>query len=104
MVFGTDASIAKYGWHVYGDDKSFFPPYDLTPYVCKDALDKYPEITGIINTLVATFPGGGKPATPTIVAECRGIWRQLNATVDIERMEPSEVAEKYLFEHGLLKR
>ena len=23
MVFGTDASIAKYKWHVYADDKSF---------------------------------------------------------------------------------
>jgi len=104
MVFGTDASIAKHGWHVYADDKSFFPPYDLTPYVRKDVLNKYPEIANIINGLIATFPGGGKPATPVIVAECQGIWRQLNATVDIERMEPKEVAEKYLIEHGLIKR
>jgi glycine betaine/choline ABC-type transport system substrate-binding protein len=76
----------------------------LTPYVRKDALDRHPEIADIINALVATFPGGGKPATPAIVAECRGIWRRLNATVDIERMEPREVAEKYLIEHGLIKR
>ena len=104
MVFGTDASIAKYGWHAYRDDKSFFPPYDLTPYVRKDALDKYPEIADIINALVATFPGGGKPATPAVVAECQGIWRKLNATVDIERMEPTQVAEQYLREQGLIKR
>ncbi|NVM57457.1 MAG: glycine/betaine ABC transporter substrate-binding protein [Desulfobacterales bacterium] len=38
MVFGTDASIAKYGWYVYSDDKSFFPPYDLSPYVVRRSL------------------------------------------------------------------
>ena len=102
MVFGTDASIAKYAWHVYSDDKSFFPPYDLTPYVRKDVLDKNPEIAYIINKLAATFPGGGKPATPEIVAECQKTWQDLNAAVDIEKMEPSEVAYKYLRDHGLI--
>ena len=102
MVFGTDASIAKYAWHVYSDDKSFFPPYDLTPYIRKDALDKYPEIEDIIKKLAATFPGGGKPATPEIVAECQKTWQDLNAAVDIEKMEPSEVAYEYLRDHGLI--
>jgi len=102
MVFGTDASIAKYGWHVYSDDKSFFPPYDLTPYVGKDALDKYPEIADILNKLVATFSGGGKLATPEIVAECQKVWQKLNAGVDIEKLEPLEVAHEYLVKHGLI--
>ncbi len=43
MVFGTDSIIAKYGWHVYLDDQTFFPPYDLTPYVRAEVLDKYRE-------------------------------------------------------------
>ena len=102
MVFGTDASIAKYGWHTYIDDKSFFPPYDLTPYVRKEALNKYPEIADILNKLVATFPGGGKLPTPEIVAECRKAWQELNAAVDIEKMEPTEVAYEYLREHRLI--
>lgn len=51
MAFGTDAIIAKYSWHVYLDDKAFWPPYDLVPYVRKDVLDKYPEIEGILNKL-----------------------------------------------------
>ncbi|MBW1670395.1 MAG: ATP-binding cassette domain-containing protein [Deltaproteobacteria bacterium] len=101
MVFGTDASIAKYGWHVYSDDKSFFPPHDLTPYVRKDTLVKHPEIAGILNKLVATFPGGGKPATHEIAAECRKVWQKLNAEVDIEKMEPGEVAHKYLYQRKL---
>ena len=104
MVFGTDASIAKYGWHVYSDDKSFFPPYDLTPYVRKEVLDKHPEITDILQSLVATFPGGGKPATPGIASRCQKVWQELNAKVDIQKNEPADVAREYLSEHGLIKR
>lgn len=103
MVFGTDAAIAEHGWHVYVDDKSFFPPYDLTPYVRKEALDKYPEIADILNDLVTTFPGGGEPATPAIVAKCQKVWQQLNARVSIDKMEPDKVAREYLIEHGLIK-
>jgi osmoprotectant transport system permease protein len=100
--------VAKYGWHVYIDDKSFFPTYDLTPYVRKEVLDKYPEIEDILNELVATFPGGREPATPEIVAQCQKVWQELNAKVDIKkdgkkRMEPDEVAREYLVEHGLVK-
>jgi osmoprotectant transport system substrate-binding protein len=102
MVFGTDAAIAKNGWHVFGDDKSFFPPYDLTPYVRQDVLDKYPEIADILNELVATFPGGGQPATTEIVSECQQVWQDLNAKVDIDKLEPNEVADQYLVDKGLI--
>jgi osmoprotectant transport system substrate-binding protein len=104
MVFGTDASIARYGWHVYTDDKSFFPPYDLTPYVREDVLNRSPEIVDILNALAASFPGGGRRATPQIVSECQKIWQKLNARVDIDKMEPEEVARDYLVQHGLIKR
>ncbi len=103
MVFGTDPIIAKYGWHVYLDDQAFFPPYDLTPCVRAGVLDKYPEIAGILNELVATFPGGGELATPEIVAEGQTVWQALNADVDIDKMEPDEVAHEYLVKNGLIK-
>ena len=103
MAFGTDAIIAKYSWHAYLDDKAFFPPYDLTPYVRKDTLDKYPEIANILNELVATFPGGGKSATPAIVGQGQQVWQRLNARVDIDKLEPDEAAHEYLVEHGLVK-
>ncbi len=103
MVFGTDAEIAQYGWHVYSDDRSFFPPYDLTPYVQQKVIDRYPEIAIILNELVATFPGGGQPATPEIVAECQKVWQELNAKVNIDGMEPDEVAREYLIQHGLIE-
>jgi len=103
MVFGTDAKIAEHGWHVYQDDKAFFPPYDITPSVREEVLDKYPELEDILNELVATFPGGGGVATPAIVGQCQKIWQALIAKVDIDKMEPDEVAREYLLEHGLIK-
>jgi len=102
MVFGTDAAIAEYGWHVYLDDQSFFPPYDITPSVRAEVLEKYPEIEDILNELVATFPGGGESATPEIVGECQGIWQGLCAKVDIDLLEPEEVAHDYLVENNLI--
>jgi osmoprotectant transport system substrate-binding protein len=103
MVFGTDAKIAEHGWHVYLDDLSFFPPYDLTPYVSAQVLGEYPEIGDILDELVATFPGGGESATPEIVGECQSVWQELNAKVDIDMMEPEEVAHEYLVENGLIE-
>ena len=103
MAFGTDAIIAKYGWHAYLDDQAFFPPYDLVPYVSQDVLDMYPEIEDILNELVATFPGGGGVATPETVAQCQKVWQGLCARVDIEKMEPDEIAYDYLVENGLIK-
>jgi osmoprotectant transport system substrate-binding protein len=102
MVFGTDAAIAEHGWHVYSDDKSFFPPYDLCPYVREEVLNEYPEIEDILNELVATFPGGGQKATPAIVSECQSAWQELNAKVDIEKMEPDEAAKEYLENNNLI--
>jgi len=102
MVFGTDAKIAEHGWHVFLDDQSFFPPYDLTPYVRSEVLEEYPEIADILNELVATFPGGGELATPEIVAQGQAVWQGLCANVDIDMMEPEEVAHDYLVENGLI--
>ena len=103
MAFGTDAIIAKYSWHVYQDDEAFWPPYDLVPYVREEVLDEYPEIEDILNELVATFPGGGKKATPSIVGEGQKAWQALNARVDNDKMEPDEVAREYLIDHGMIK-
>ncbi len=96
MVFGTDAAIADHGWAVLEDDKSFFPPYDLAPCVRKETLDKHPEIEKILISLIKTFPGGGEKATSFAVTKTRDVWRSLNAKVDIEQMEPREVAHRLL--------
>ena len=103
MVFATDGKIAKYDWHVFIDDKSFFPPYDLCPYVRASVLDMYPEIADILGELATTFPGGGESATPEIVAECQGVWQGLVAEVNVEKREPDVVAREYLVEKGLIE-
>jgi osmoprotectant transport system substrate-binding protein len=103
MVFGTDAMIAEHSWHVYVDDRCFFPPYDLAPYGRKEIIDEYSEIPRILNELVETFPGGGKPSTPEIIIKCRRVWQELNARVDIDKMEAYRVAHEYLVKHGLVK-
>jgi len=103
MVFATDAWMAELGWHVYQDDLSFFPPYDMTPSIRAEVLGEYPEIASILNELVATFPGGGELATPETVGQCQAVWQALNHKVDFEDMWPDEVAEGYLLEHGLIQ-
>ncbi len=102
MIFGTDPQVAEYGWHVYPDDLSFFPPYDMTPSVRVEVLDEYPEIAGVLNELVATFPGGGQPFTLANMAACQAVWAELNWKVDFEGMMPDEVAEWWLTENGLI--
>ncbi len=102
MAFGTDAAISENGWHVYSDDKSFWPPYDLAPNVRGDVLDQYPELEDILNELVATFPGGGQDATAQIISDCQSVWQGLNAEVDIDKLEPDEVAQSYLEDKELL--
>ena len=80
----------------------FFPPYDLTPYVRAEVLDEYPEIEDILNELVATFPGGGSSATSAIVSQGQQAWQELNASVDIDKLEPDEAAHEYLLDNGLI--
>jgi osmoprotectant transport system substrate-binding protein len=103
MVFATDSIMAELGWHVYQDDLSFFPPYDMTPSVRAEVLDEYPEIETILNELAATFPGGGQSATPAIVGECQAVWQELNNKVDNGGMFPDEVAAEYLADQGLIQ-
>ncbi len=105
MVFGTDPAIAENGWHVYLDNKSVFPPYDLTPYIRREALESYPEIEEILNSLSASFPGKpGEPITPQLVEECQKIWRRLNAKVDVRKLDPGKVARQYLRENRLIRK
>ncbi len=102
LVFATDPYMAELDWHVYVDDKFFFPPYDLTPSVRGEVLDEHPEIAGILNELVATFPGGGQNATPELVAQAQAVWQDLNHMVDFQGMWPDDVAMEYLTDHGLI--
>jgi osmoprotectant transport system substrate-binding protein len=94
MVFGTDAAVVKNNWVVLQDDKNFWPPYDLAPYLRKEVLDANPDLEGVLNELVGAFPDDP--------AGARAEMTRLNAKVDNEMMEPEEVAEEWLKEKGLI--
>ena len=94
MCFGTDPAVVKYDWVVLQDDKNFWPPYDLAPYVRKEVLDANPEMEGVLNELVSAFPDDAVGA--------RNEMTQLNARVDIDLMEPEEAAEEWLKAKGLI--
>jgi osmoprotectant transport system substrate-binding protein len=94
MVFGTDANVVKYDLVVLQDDKHFWPPYDLAPYLRKEVLDANPELEVVLNELVGAFPSDP--------AGARAEMTQLNAKVDIDMMEPEEAAEQWLKDKGLI--
>jgi osmoprotectant transport system substrate-binding protein len=95
MVFGTDPIVVKHDWVVLEDDKYFFPPYDLCPYVKAEVLEKYPQLDDILNELINAFPQ--EPAA------ARAAMTELNAKVDIDKMEPEDAAREWLIEKGLIK-
>jgi len=105
MVFATDASIAKYGWVVLRDDKNFFPPYDLTPVVRAEVLEKYPEVGIVLNELVAAFANASVvPYTTEKLANAQRMWQWFNGKVDIEKKDANEAAYDFLVEHNLVNK
>ncbi|MBO8128078.1 MAG: glycine/betaine ABC transporter substrate-binding protein [Peptococcaceae bacterium] len=89
MGFATDGRIGAFNLVNLVDDKKFFPVYNPAPVVRKEVLDKYPEIADVLN------PIGPKLDTKTMI--------ELNGKVDIEGMEPKEVAKEWLLEQGLIE-
>ena len=87
--------MVKYDWVVLQDDKNFWPPYDLAPYVRAEVLEANPGLADVLNELIAAFPQ--EPA------EARAEMTALNAKVDIDMMEPEEAAEQWLRDKGLIK-
>ncbi len=95
MVFGTDPAVVKYNWVVLQDDKNFWPPYDLSPYMRQEVLDANPGLADVLKELVDAFPG--EPAA------ARAEMTSLNARVDIDLMEPEDAAKEWLRDKGLIK-
>ncbi|MDF2668030.1 MAG: Substrate-binding region of ABC-type glycine betaine transport system, partial [Paenibacillus sp.] len=71
------------------DDKQFFPPYDASPVIRKDVLERYPQLEAIIRLLI------GKLNAETMIG--------LNYEVDVNKRNEKKVAEQYLRQVGLLK-
>lgn len=87
-AFATDGLLKKFGLITLEDDKKFFPPYYAIPVIRGEALEKYPEVAGILEEL-------GQLLTNDVMAE-------LNYRVDEMQQSPEDVAEDFLKENGLI--
>ncbi|MEO1591569.1 MAG: glycine betaine ABC transporter substrate-binding protein [Cyanobacteria bacterium J06632_22] len=86
--YGTDGQIVAMDLLVLDDDKSFWPPYAIAPFVRQETLDANPEIADILNGVTAVLDD-----------ETMGA---LNWEVAGNGKEPDEVAREFLEEQGLL--
>ena len=50
-AYSTDAELARYDLQVLEDDKHLFPPYQGSPLMKAELLEKHPELEGILNKL-----------------------------------------------------
>lgn len=87
-AFSTDGLLKKFNLKTLEDDKEFFPPYYAIPVIRADALEKYPEITGIMEELAPVL-------TNDVMIE-------LNYKVDELQQSPADVARDFLKENGLI--
>ena len=87
-VFTTDGRIQALHLTPLTDDKNFFPKYNASLVVRKEALAEYPEIEQL-------FAPVAKLLTNSVIAK-------LNAEVDVEGREPADVAWAWLKQQGLV--
>jgi glycine betaine/choline ABC-type transport system substrate-binding protein len=91
FVFTTDGDLASGDFVVLDDDKSFFPPYNVTFNIRDEALQEIgPEGQQIIESVQ-------KPLTEKIMQE-------LNARVDVDKQTPEQAAREYLQAAGFIAK
>jgi glycine betaine/choline ABC-type transport system substrate-binding protein len=92
VIFGftTDGELTTGKYVTLDDDKSLFPPYNISFLIRDDALEKIgPEGQKVIEAVQ-------KPLTEKVMGE-------LNSRVDLDKQEPEKVAADYLKEAGFTK-
>ena len=87
-AFATDGRIPALGLVTLEDDLGFFPPYFAAPVVRQDLLDQDAAVGDVINKLA------GKIDDQTMAG--------LNSQIDVDGMEPEDVARAFLQEQGLI--
>jgi osmoprotectant transport system substrate-binding protein len=88
VVFATDGRIPAFNFVVIKDDKNYAPPYNMTPVVRKEIADKNPKLVEALNALSAKLDND--------------TMAKLNASVDVDKKTPEEVAESFLKQNGLI--
>ncbi len=90
MVFTTDANLTTNKYAILDDDKSLFPPYNVTLLIRNDTLQQL-----------------GPDAQKTVELVQKGlsneVMGELNSRVVLDKQKPEKVAADYLREAGYLK-
>ncbi|GGR69483.1 osmoprotectant transport system substrate-binding protein [Nocardioides luteus] len=88
-VFTTDGRIKALDLTALEDDRSFFPKYNASLVVRQQTLEEHPEIEKLF-----------APVTEKLTNE---VIASLNAKVDVDGRDASEVAWEWLSEEGLVR-
>jgi len=88
VVFATDGRIPAFNFVVLKDDKNYAAPDHRTPVVRKEILDKNPKLADALNAVAAKLNDDNMA--------------KLNASVDVDKKTPEEVAEAFLKANGLM--
>jgi osmoprotectant transport system substrate-binding protein len=81
VAYTTEGQLSKTEFVILEDDKHVWPPYNIAPVIKQNILDANPEIKEILNKVTK------KIDNKTII--------KLNAEVDIDKKEYTEVAKNY---------
>ncbi|QGT99930.1 ABC transporter, substrate-binding protein (cluster 13, osmolytes) [Candidatus Syntrophocurvum alkaliphilum] len=88
MGFSTDGRIAAFDLVNLVDDKNFFPVYNPAPVVRTDVIEQYPELEELMQ------PVSDALDTDTML--------ELNASVDVDGKDVTQVAVDWLNSEGIL--
>ncbi len=87
--FSTDGPLATDKYVTYEDDKSLFPPYNVTFLVNEKGMEKLGDSGREVIEKVQ------EPLTEEVMQE-------LNSRVTLDKQEPEQVAQDYLSEAGFV--
>jgi osmoprotectant transport system permease protein len=87
--YSTDGRLKAYDLITLKDDKNVFPPYFAAPIVRQEALEKYPELEGVLNLLSGHINDS--------------IMTELNYRADYLHQSPERIAKDFLVYQGLYK-
>ncbi|SDY09502.1 osmoprotectant transport system substrate-binding protein [Salimicrobium album] len=82
LAYSSDGRIKDFDLKVLEDNEQFFPPYDASPVIANDTLEKYPEIKTITEKL------SGQITTEKM--------QELNFNAAVEHVNPRKVARQFL--------
>ena len=88
-VFTTDGRIKALDLTVLADDKNFFPVYNVAPVIRKPVMDASPDLEKL-------FAPVAKKLTNKVLLD-------LNAQVDVDGRDPTDVAQDWLTKEGFLQ-